>query len=42
MQTYRRARMRAHLWSSSGFAVSCGGAILSIIKQFIDGQARPL
>ncbi len=37
-----RARMRAHLWSPSYFAVSCGGAPLSIIKQYIDGQARPL
>jgi putative transposase len=37
-----RARMRAHLWSPSYFAVSCAGAPLSIIKQYIDGQARPL
>jgi len=37
-----RARMRAHLWSPSYSAVSCGGAALSIIKQYIDGQARPL
>ena len=37
-----RARMRGHLRSPSGFAVSCGGAPLSIIKQYIDGQARPL
>ena len=37
-----RARMRGHLWSPSHFAVSCGGAPLSIIKQYIDGQARPL
>ena len=37
-----RARMRSHLWSPSYFAVSCGGAPLSIIKQYIDGQARPL
>ena len=36
-----RARMRGHLWSPSYFAVSCGGAPLSIIKQYIDGQARP-
>lgn len=36
------ARMRGHLWSPSYFAVSCGGAPLSIIKQYIDGQARPL
>lgn len=37
-----RARMRGHLWSPSYFAISCGGAPLSIIKQYIDGQARPL
>ena len=37
-----RARMRGHLCSPSHFAVSCGGAPLSIIKQYIDGQARPL
>ena len=37
-----RSRMRGHLWSPSYFAVSCGGAPLSIIKQYIDGQARPL
>jgi putative transposase len=37
-----RARMRGHLWSPSYFAVSRGGAPLSIIKQYIEGQARPL
>jgi putative transposase len=37
-----RARMRGHLWSPSYFAASCGRAPLSIIKQYIDGQARPL
>jgi REP-associated tyrosine transposase len=37
-----RARMRGHLWSPSYFAVSCGGAPLSIIKQYINCQARPL
>jgi putative transposase len=36
------ARMRAHLWSPSYFAVCCPGAPLSIIRQYIDGQARPL
>jgi REP element-mobilizing transposase RayT len=35
-------RMRGHLWSPSYFAVFCGGAPLSIIKQYIDGQSRPL
>jgi putative transposase len=37
-----RARTRGHLWSPPHFAVSCRGAPLSIIKQYIDGQARPL
>jgi putative transposase len=37
-----RARIRGHLWSPSYFAVSCRGAPLSIIKQYIDGQTRPL
>ena len=36
-----RARMHGHLWSPSYFAVSCRSAPLSIIKQYIDGQARP-
>ena len=30
-----RARMRGHPWSPSYFAVSCGGAPLSIIKQYM-------
>ena len=37
-----RPRMRGHLWSPSYFAVSCGGAPLSIVKQYIDDQNRPL
>lgn len=37
-----RAHMRGHLWSPSYLAASCRGAPLSIIKQYIDGQARPL
>lgn len=36
-----RASMRGHFWSPSYFAASCGGAPLSIIKQYIDGQKRP-
>ena len=36
------ARMRGHLWSPSYFAISCHGAPLSIMKQHIDRQARPL
>ena len=30
------------LWSPSYFAASCGGASLSIIKQYIEQQNRPL
>lgn len=37
-----RARMRGHLWSPSYFAVSCGGAPLSIVKLYIHRQERPL
>lgn len=36
-----RARIRGHLCSPSYFALSCRGARLSIIKQYIDGQTRP-
>ena len=35
-----RASMHGHFWSPSYFAASCGGAPLSIIKQYIDGQKR--
>ncbi len=30
-----------HFWSPSHFAASCGGAPLSIIKQYIEQQNRP-
>jgi putative transposase len=30
-----------HFWSPSYFATCCGGAPLSIIKQFIEQQNRP-
>jgi len=36
-----RASMRGHFWSPSYFAASCGGAPLSIIKQYIEQQNRP-
>lgn len=32
---------RGHLWSPSYFAASCGGAPLSIIRQYIEQQRRP-
>lgn len=37
-----RTHMNGHLWSPSYFAASRGGAPLSIIKQYIEGQQRPL
>ncbi|MFF7890203.1 IS200/IS605 family transposase [Streptomyces sp. NPDC020794] len=30
-----------HFWSPSYFAASCGGAPLSIIKEYIENQKRP-
>lgn len=30
-----------HLWSPSYFAVSCGGALLAKIKEYIDNQNEP-
>jgi putative transposase len=36
-----RARMNGHFWSPSYFAASCGGASLSIIRQYIEQQQRP-
>lgn len=37
-----RARMHGHFWTPSYFAVSTGGAPLSIIKQYLENQTRPL
>ena len=36
-----RARMNGHFWSPSYFAASCGGAPLSIIRQYIEQQQHP-
>jgi putative transposase len=36
-----RAQMNGHFWSPSYFAASCGGAPLSIIRQYIEQQQRP-
>lgn len=36
-----RALMHGHLWSPSYFAASCGGAPLSVIRQYIENQQRP-
>ncbi len=35
------ARMNGHFWSPSYFAASCGGAPLTIIRQYIEQQQRP-
>jgi putative transposase len=35
------ASMHGHFWSPSYFAASCGGAPLSIIRQYIEQQQRP-
>ena len=32
---------KEHLWSPSYFCVSCGGAPIAKIKQYIDGQQSP-
>lgn len=36
-----RHSMNGHLWSPSYFAASCGGASLSVVKQYIEDQRRP-
>lgn len=36
-----RHSMNGHLWSPSYFAASCGGAPISIIRQYIEQQQRP-
>jgi putative transposase len=37
-----RAIMHGHFWSPSYFAASCGGAPLTVVKQYIEQQRRPL
>ncbi|MEV7601209.1 IS200/IS605 family transposase [Kitasatospora sp. NPDC089797] len=37
-----RAIMHGHFWSPSYFAASCGGAPLTIIRQYIEQQQRPV
>ena len=34
--------MHGHFWSPSYFAASCGGAPLSIIRQYIEQQRHPV
>jgi putative transposase len=37
----RRVWKGKHLWSPSYFAASCGGAPLSIIRQYVESQRTP-
>lgn len=37
-----RAIMHGHFWSPSYFAASCGGAPLTVVRQYIEQQRRPL
>lgn len=37
----RKYLWRAHFWSPSYCAASCGGAPLSIIKEYTENQKRP-
>ncbi|WP_075926945.1 IS200/IS605 family transposase [Nocardiopsis sp. CNR-923] len=36
-----RARVHGHFWSPSYFVGSCGGAPLSIVREYIENQKRP-
>jgi putative transposase len=36
-----RYTMHGHFWSPSYFAASCGGAPLSVVRQYIEQQRRP-
>ncbi|MEU9913515.1 IS200/IS605 family transposase [Streptomyces sp. NPDC051001] len=38
----RRYLWGGHLWSGSYFAASCGGAPLTVVKQYIEEQQRPV
>lgn len=37
-----RAITHGHFWSPSYFAASCGGAPLTVVRQYIEQQRRPL
>lgn len=37
----RRHLWGGHFWSGSHFAGSCGGAPLTVVKQYIENQQRP-
>jgi putative transposase len=38
----RRYLRGGHFWSGSYFAGSCGGAPLTVVKQYIENQQRPV
>ncbi|WP_405969375.1 IS200/IS605 family transposase [Streptomyces sp. NBC_00988] len=38
----RRYLWGGHFWSGSYFAGSCGGAPLTVVKQYIENQQRPV
>ncbi|MFI2765484.1 IS200/IS605 family transposase [Streptomyces echinatus] len=38
----RRYLWGGHFWSGSYFAGSCGGAPLTVVKQYIENQKRPV
>lgn len=38
----RRHLWGGHFWSGSYFAGSCGGAPLTVVKQYIENQQRPV
>ncbi len=38
----RRYLWGGHFWSGSHFAGSCGGAPLTVVKQYIENQKRPI
>lgn len=38
----RRYLWGGHIWSGSYFAGSCGGAPLTVVKQYIENQQRPV
>ncbi len=40
-QQFRVRTRSGKLWSPSYFAASCGGAPLSIIRQYVENQRRP-
>lgn len=41
-QRINRSTLGADFWSRSCFAGSCGGAPISIVRQYIEGQKRPV